>query len=132
MPLPSGISCGSAWSRWRRPWASPCSTGQGVDRLKKKIINSAPLEYRQERLILGDLIREGDRVAEGETEPEPPDEQERRAGESRQQDRREDQGTQHAVALSVDRGRIGVRDLAHSSARSRSPSHTHRLRARSR
>ena len=38
------------------------STGHGVDRLKKKIINSAPLEYRQERLILGDLISEGGHV----------------------------------------------------------------------
>lgn len=38
------------------------STGLGVDRLKKRIISNAPLEYRQERLILGDLIREGDHV----------------------------------------------------------------------
>lgn len=38
------------------------ATGQGVDRLKKRIINSAPPEYRQERLILGDLINEGDHV----------------------------------------------------------------------
>lgn len=38
------------------------ATGEGVDRLKKRIIGSAPPEYRQERLILGDLIREGDHV----------------------------------------------------------------------
>lgn len=38
------------------------ATGQGVDRLKERIIASVPPEYRQERLILGDLIREGDRV----------------------------------------------------------------------
>ena len=38
------------------------ATGLGVDRLKERIIGSAPAEYRQERLILGDLIREGDRV----------------------------------------------------------------------
>lgn len=37
-------------------------TGKGVDRLKSRIIGSAPPEYRQERLILGDLIREGDHV----------------------------------------------------------------------
>lgn len=38
------------------------TTGQGVDRLKKRIINNAPLEYRQDRPILSDLIREGDQV----------------------------------------------------------------------
>ncbi|WP_419785325.1 [FeFe] hydrogenase H-cluster maturation GTPase HydF [Pseudodesulfovibrio sp.] len=38
------------------------ATGLGVDRLKQRIIDSAPAEYRQERLILGDLISEGDRV----------------------------------------------------------------------
>jgi len=38
------------------------ATGLGVDRLKERIIASVPPEYRQERLILGDLIREGDRV----------------------------------------------------------------------
>jgi [FeFe] hydrogenase H-cluster maturation GTPase HydF len=38
------------------------ASGLGVDMLKKRIIDSAPLEYRQERLILGDLIREGDHV----------------------------------------------------------------------
>lgn len=34
----------------------------GVDRLKQMIIDGAPPEYRQERLILGDLISEGDFV----------------------------------------------------------------------
>ena len=38
------------------------ATGQGVDRLKRLLMDSAPPEYRQERLILGDLIREGDHV----------------------------------------------------------------------
>ncbi|MBG0789757.1 MAG: [FeFe] hydrogenase H-cluster maturation GTPase HydF [Desulfovibrionaceae bacterium] len=36
--------------------------GTGVDRLKSMIIDAAPPEYRQERLILGDLIDEGDWV----------------------------------------------------------------------
>ncbi|XXJ18836.1 [FeFe] hydrogenase H-cluster maturation GTPase HydF [Desulfovibrio caledoniensis] len=38
------------------------ATGQGVDRLKRLLMDSVPPEYRQERLILGDLIREGDHV----------------------------------------------------------------------
>ncbi|BDQ33512.1 [FeFe] hydrogenase H-cluster maturation GTPase HydF [Pseudodesulfovibrio portus] len=37
-----------------------CNTG--VDRLKQMIIDSAPPEYRQERLILGDMISGGDLV----------------------------------------------------------------------
>jgi [FeFe] hydrogenase H-cluster maturation GTPase HydF len=38
------------------------STGLNVDRLKQAIIDAVPPEYRQERLIVGDLIREGDWV----------------------------------------------------------------------
>jgi [FeFe] hydrogenase H-cluster maturation GTPase HydF len=37
-------------------------TGMNVDRLKQSVIDSAPPEYRQERLIVGDLINEGDWV----------------------------------------------------------------------
>ncbi len=36
--------------------------GTNVNELKQSIINSAPPEYRQERLIVGDLINEGDFV----------------------------------------------------------------------
>jgi len=36
--------------------------GRNVDRLKQAIIDAAPPEYRQERLIVGDLINEGDSV----------------------------------------------------------------------
>jgi [FeFe] hydrogenase H-cluster maturation GTPase HydF len=36
--------------------------GRNVDRLKQAIIDAVPPEYRQERLIVGDLIGEGDAV----------------------------------------------------------------------
>ena len=53
-PLPEGIDV---------PFVHvSAAEGTGVDRLKKMIIAAAPPEYRQERLILGDLINEGDRV----------------------------------------------------------------------
>lgn len=53
-PLPDDIDA---------PFAHVSATdGTGVDRLKKMIIDSAPPEYKQERLILGDLINEGDLV----------------------------------------------------------------------
>ena len=70
------VPCIVAWNKADlRPDATPApepadvpflhvsaATGLGVDRLKERIIGAAPAEYRQERLILGDLIREGDRV----------------------------------------------------------------------
>ncbi|MEF2231665.1 MAG: [FeFe] hydrogenase H-cluster maturation GTPase HydF [Pseudodesulfovibrio sp.] len=71
-----GVPCIVAWNKADlRPEDAPlpelpdvpflhvsASTGRGVDRLKERIIAAAPPEYRQERLILGDLIREGDHV----------------------------------------------------------------------
>lgn len=38
------------------------TNGTNVDRLKETIIDSVPPEYRQERVIVGDLISEGDLV----------------------------------------------------------------------
>ncbi|QGY41854.1 [FeFe] hydrogenase H-cluster maturation GTPase HydF [Pseudodesulfovibrio cashew] len=71
-----GVPCIVAWNKADlRPEAAPlpeipgapvlhvsAADGQGVDRLKERIIAAVPPEYRQERLILGDLINEGDQV----------------------------------------------------------------------
>ncbi|WP_338668600.1 [FeFe] hydrogenase H-cluster maturation GTPase HydF [Pseudodesulfovibrio methanolicus] len=66
-----------AWNKadLREPGANPipadpaapvlevsATDGRNVDRLKQAIIDAAPPEYRQERLIVGDLIDEGDCV----------------------------------------------------------------------
>ncbi|MBU4244603.1 MAG: [FeFe] hydrogenase H-cluster maturation GTPase HydF [Proteobacteria bacterium] len=50
-----------------RSLGAPCltvcaRTGAGADELKRAIIDAAPLEFRQERLLVGDLISEGDWV----------------------------------------------------------------------
>lgn len=42
--------------------AVSAASGHNVDKLKQAIIDAAPPEYRQERLIIGDLINEGDTV----------------------------------------------------------------------
>jgi len=71
-----GVPCIVAWNKadlrtddapLPEDWDEPvlhvsAATGMGVDRLKERIIAAAPPEYSQERLILGDLIREGDQV----------------------------------------------------------------------